>query len=106
MGRSRFLHPRASNTEEHPEAHYMLVERSSGYVKKSAVAECKKIYYVTHTKQTRIVKDYLQDSIFNDVEFQLDLYLQAFALLHALCSRVDLDHSLLSDSMALSFDEF
>ncbi|GIZ04065.1 hypothetical protein CEXT_237491, partial [Caerostris extrusa] len=38
-GKISILDPSASNTEEHPEAHSMLVERSSGCVKKSAMAE-------------------------------------------------------------------
>ncbi|GIY57878.1 hypothetical protein CDAR_170281 [Caerostris darwini] len=51
MGRSRFLYCSASNNEQHPEAHSMLVERSSGYVKKSAMAECESS--VTHTVETK-----------------------------------------------------
>ncbi|GIX79883.1 hypothetical protein CEXT_153301 [Caerostris extrusa] len=64
MGISRFLYPSASNNEEHPEAHSMLVERSYGYVKKSAMAECESS--VTHTTQTQKKKKGWSDPIFDE----------------------------------------
>ncbi|GIY57877.1 hypothetical protein CDAR_170271 [Caerostris darwini] len=43
------------NNEEHPEAHSMLVERSSGYVKKSAMAERKSsVAHITQTKKKNV----------------------------------------------------
>ncbi|GIX88398.1 hypothetical protein CEXT_129071 [Caerostris extrusa] len=62
MGRSRFLCASASNNEEHPEADSMPVERSSGYVKKSAMAECESS--VIHTTQAK--KKRMSDTIFDE----------------------------------------